>query len=353
MEVDGSSTVATLNGLTIENGNPGIAYGGGVLNYGTVNFNYAVVEYNAAASETFNGVHGGGAGLENFGTANLFGTLVQFNTVYSHDAYTAEGGGGIYNSGTLNVSYGLIANNTATNSPWASIDSSPSGGGVFNSRTATITYTAISGNTASQTSKSGKSHNYGGGVYNGNWSTLLDDTLTANTAGGAAGHGGGLALGGGVATLISDMIAFNSATVGGGGISDFQRASAVYISNTIVAQNVANNGLTLLEDIEDQKSAFDSFGSNLIGVNPFLTFWQSTDELGTASTPLNARLHALAFNGGQTKTLAIDYTSPAVNKGGNYIAGVYGLTTDQRGDPRISDGICDIGAYEYQYVIEL
>jgi len=44
--------------------------------------------------------------------------------------------------------------------------------------------------------------------------------------------------------------------------------------------------------------------------------------------------------------MAITSASPAYNAGSNTIANDYGLTTDQRGKPRIDHGTVDIGAYQ-------
>jgi hypothetical protein len=68
----------------------------------------------------------------------------------------------------------------------------------------------------------------------------------------------------------------------------------------------------------------------------------------------NPLLGPLQANGGPTDTMALPPTSPAVDAGDVSCGAV---TTDQRGLPRPFDGDgsttaeCDIGAYEFQYLI--
>jgi len=60
---------------------------------------------------------------------------------------------------------------------------------------------------------------------------------------------------------------------------------------------------------------------------------------------VNPQLGALAFNGGPTRTRALQAGSPAINAGSNPL----GLTTDQRGTgfPRVVGAAADMGAYEF------
>src|SRR5437868_3855272 len=71
LRINGSSTAVSIGGLTIRDGDPGSAAGGGgVLNYGKLTLSSAVVSNNVAASFSTGSSSGvGGAGLLNFGTA--------------------------------------------------------------------------------------------------------------------------------------------------------------------------------------------------------------------------------------------------------------------------------------------
>ena len=69
--------------------------------------------------------------------------------------------------------------------------------------------------------------------------------------------------------------------------------------------------------------------------------------IGTASSPIDAKLAPLADNGGPTQTCALLAGSPAINAGSNPA----NLTTDQRGLPRQVGSQTDMGAYEAQLAV--
>src|SRR5262249_39184207 len=80
--------------------------------------------------------------------------------------------------------------------------------------------------------------------------------------------------------------------------------------------------------------------SNLVnGVN--------SNIVGTTANPIDAHLGLLDYNGGPTQTIALFAGSPAIDAGPNSNA----PPTDQRGLPRIVNGIIDIGAYEVQNTV--
>ena len=69
------------------------------------------------------------------------------------------------------------------------------------------------------------------------------------------------------------------------------------------------------------------------------------DIVGTAASPIDPQLEALANNGGSTSTHALRVSSPALNTGEPSFSA---LSTDQRGLPRVVNGRLDIGAFEFQ-----
>ena len=73
--------------------------------------------------------------------------------------------------------------------------------------------------------------------------------------------------------------------------------------------------------------------------------WIASDLTGTMVMPLNPLLSPLSNYGGPTDTLAELPGSPAIDAGNNALIPA-GVTTDQRGLPRIVNGIVDIGAFE-------
>ena len=88
-----------------------------------------------------------------------------------------------------------------------------------------------------------------------------------------------------------------------------------------------------------------SQGNNLIGETDGSTGWVASDLTGTIATPLNPLLAPLGDYGGPTQTMALLPGSPAIDAGNNALIPA-GVTTDQRGPPRIVNGTVDIGAFE-------
>jgi hypothetical protein len=92
---------------------------------------------------------------------------------------------------------------------------------------------------------------------------------------------------------------------------------------------------------------------NLIGVDTQLsgiTSGTSGNLIGTAASPINPMLGALQDNGGPTQTMALLPGSPAIDAGDNSLI-PSGVTSDQRGNPRIVNATVDIGSFEAQQEI--
>ena len=73
------------------------------------------------------------------------------------------------------------------------------------------------------------------------------------------------------------------------------------------------------------------------------------DIVGTGASPADPLLGPLQDNGGPTFTHALQFGSPAIDKGNPATPGSGGTAceaTDQRGAPRPAGAACDIGAYE-------
>jgi hypothetical protein len=118
----------------------------------------------------------------------------------------------------------------------------------------------------------------------------------------------------------------------------YQSYSArVTVRNTIIAKNQADAGEP------DVAGAFQSLGHNLIGIlgsggSGFIP----SDLTGTPTAPLDPRLLPLGWYGGPTQTHLLAANSPAINAGDPTNAPL----TDQRGDPRVINGMIDIGSVE-------
>jgi CSLREA domain-containing protein len=328
----GSGATVSMSGLAIRGGRiyteqfSADHLGGGILNAGTLNLSNVTITNNIAGEVTI-GFHRGNEGY----------------------------GGGIHNSGNLSIANSLIIANRATGNVGAE------GGGVFSSGNLTITNTSISGNSA-QSSGSGINNNgstFGGGIYGGN--VIITNSLISNNSIGsgiATSQGGGIfagnltltnstvsgnrststsGQGGGIfvttsAVIKSSTIAQNLATSAGGGIT----ATAANITNTIIADNTLTE-LNSPSPSKDVQGSVISGGNNLIGNTTGSSGWIASDILNQ-----NAKLAALADNGGPTLTHALLSGSPAINAGNNADA----PATDQRGFARIVGGIIDIGSFE-------
>jgi hypothetical protein len=230
------------------------------------------------------------------------------------DGFSAGSGGAIENDGTL----------TLTNCTVSGSASASNGGGIDNRGTLTLTASTISGNSSEDSA---------GGVDNFGTLTLVNSTIANNTA--TSGTGGGI-YNAGTLTAINSTIAFNTAFAGGG----IEDGGAATLVNTIVGDNSSTGGVG--PDFEGSVS--NDEGNNLIGDSSgSVGFTQSTDILDV--DPL---LSPLGNYGGPTQTISPLPGSPAIDAGSNALASYNGsaLTTDQRGDTRINDGIVDIGAVE-------
>ena len=95
----------------------------------------------------------------------------------------------------------------------------------------------------------------------------------------------------------------------------------------------------------DALGTFASQGNNLVGEIDGSSGWIASDLTGTIAQPLSPLLAALGDYGGPTQTLALLPGSPAIDAGSNALIPA-GVTTDQRGLPRVVNSVVDIGAFE-------
>src|SRR5581483_1296306 len=156
---------------------------------------------------------------------------------------------------------------------------------------------------------------FGGGVINYGTLTVKNSTFTGNQVPGSNNDGGGAIVDeGGTLTVINSTFVGNSAPGQyGGGIKCF---GTLLLTNSIVCSNTA-------------------FGNPNIAAS----FSGSNNLVDT-----NALVAPLGNYGGPTPTMPPLLGSPAINAGA-----ATGLTTDQRGFPRVVGSAPDIGAVEFQY----
>src|SRR5262245_26353092 len=277
----------------------GLSSGGGIANKGGVlNVRRTVV--------TGNGGQSAGGGISNEGTLT-----VDASTVGSNSA--ADGGGLASFGGAVTLTNSAIIRNTGTNT---------AGGISLQAGSLVMINSTVSGNTTDFAGSGILIDSRAGGPHVFNNSTITNNAAVESDPTHSHGHfGGGLS--------------------GGGGL---------LLSNTIIAGNIGGPGP------DCSASNFTSAGYNLIGNGDGCSFTAAAgDIVGTAATPIDARLAQLADNGGSTQTHALLIDSPAIDAGNPAVPGSGGLAcaaSDARGQVRPADGNadgvtrCDIGAFE-------
>lgn len=245
------------------------------------------------------------------------------------DGLGIQGGGLEVDGGTVVVRRCLLQDNSA----------SVAGGGIaVIDGSVTIDASVIRSGVAPQ----------GAGIFvSGGTVIVINSTVCENIS--AGGTGGGLALVGGALSLIHSTITGNLA-VDGGGIH--QSGGLATAANSILAGNTA-----LVGD-PDASGDFEDVGGNLVGITDGATGFTVSLLLGTALTPLDPLLGALADHGGPTPTFDLLVGSPAIDAGVNSLAfdgNAAPIADDQRGAgfTRLVKGrsassaaTVDIGAYE-------
>ncbi|WP_414585934.1 choice-of-anchor Q domain-containing protein [Scytonema sp. PCC 10023] len=320
--INNSGGIVTVSNSTLSSNSVaarGTSSGGAINNSGgTVAVSNTTLSNNLAAGR----INRGG------GIVNLSGSILELSnsTVIGNQARDniSSLAGGILNGGTLRLSNTTVGSNSAV-----------SGGGIYNiaSGTVTISNSTINGNSADFT---------GGGIYNAGSLTASNSTISDNSVFRGVPYGGGI-FNNGTLSLVFTTITRNQAANGGGVFND--ASGTARVRNTIIAANL----LTIGGINPDVSGNFTSNGYNLIGDATGSTGFGATgDIIGTSSNPIDPRLSALSFNGGPTATIALLPDSPAINAGDpTLLPG--DPTTDQRGNPRVSGGRADIGAFELTF----
>jgi len=316
--IDGRA--ATISGLTVRHGQGG--NGGGILSQSVVTLNDVVVEL-------CQGNQGGG--IENDNWMTLTDVVVQLND--------ANIGGGIYNGSILTINRSTIKTNTA---PLIG------GGGIFNTGNLTIDRSTISANTGF----------VAGGIYNyGPSSATAKMTMTNSTVSGnhAQGKGGGILSGGqGMidvaifsSSIIANEAAANPVSGGRGGGLAYITTGTASLHNSLIAGNYLSGGSSY-EDCYDSSVLIGAYGVNLFSADPSAVC-PFINPASVGSTTMIA-IGPLQNNGGPTFTHALLASSNAI--GAVTTANCTGadslpVPVDQRGVSRVTNGFCDVGAFEY------
>jgi hypothetical protein len=373
-----SGALLTISGSTIENNSA--AYGGGIYNAGTL-----VIDKNSNIFQNSAQFVGGGvysisssveiddssvsvnkaSGAGGAGIVNLNGTLKLARDRITHNTAANGAGGGVYNAqGQLTVTSSTFSSNSAASM----------GGGIEISAESGFS-PSIKNSTISRNKAAG-----GAGIFvSGGALTIAGSTISGNTA---TGDGGGIAQFFATETIIDSTIADNSAASGGGIYGDYFTALMIYDStiadneatngtgsgggietdlayssittvalyNTILAMNTDSAGANA-DDIAgapvSASSAYNLIGADETGADEIGSLADGTN--GNQVGVVNPGLDVLSLaNGGTTPTVALLAGSPAINAGASFLVPA-GITTDERGSPRVLGPNVDIGAYESDF----
>jgi CSLREA domain-containing protein len=268
------------------------------------------------------------------GANNVRGTLTISNSTFSDNRAAlgsfSPGGGVATESGTVIVRDSTFSDNRSLDS-----NNGGSGGGIYSlGSTTTVTNSTFSGN------RSGTGNNgVGGAINNTNFSTLTvtNSTFSGNSAGN---NGGAIRQAGDAVTVLSSTFVANSALLGD---SIYTSTTPATLRNTLLVNNPATSGGNCAQPMTDGGYNIDDGTS--CGFSTANNSQPSTDPLLDPA--------GLQENGGPTKTIALQPTSPAIDA---IPSGTNGcgtdVATDQRGVERPQDGNgdstsgCDIGAFE-------
>jgi predicted outer membrane repeat protein len=286
--------------------------------------------------------------IVNYGSATISNSQIDGN-------YATDSGGAIFNAWNLTISNSTIGGNTArfnggaiynneqgnltiSNSTLYNNTAYDSGGAIFNQGQTTITNSTFSGNACAD---------YGGAVNNYNGSISVTDCTISGNSGGTDG--------GGIYTQSysydSEMAVEISAAQSARASEAHPLGSPPTRSSLGESEEDSDEGVTLSGTIVAGNTGGDIDGSvagtyNLIGDGSGDLSTDSSDHniLGSTGSPIDPGLDTLAYNGGQTETMALSSDSPAIDAGNSF-----DVNTDQRGFARM--GGFNIGAYQNTFQI--
>ena len=337
IDIQISGGLLTIEGFTIENGGNN-TYGSG-LNIETQNAAQVTINNNRIQNNTSSGQYtivGGGiyAYVQDNTQLSITGNLISYNSVVSTEGSCWGAGINLnsYDNAVFNVTGNVIEGNSATAFGWHE-------GVGFRLNTSSSGSSDFTGNTVRNNEANGTGYKQGIAGRIGITSTGGTITARRNLCIDNRNNGGGSSVDlelytHGTATLLftdsvvagasGDGIRFNpsdSSTLrltnltiadnGGTGLYKYPVSGTASLYNTIIYNNTTNtNSLTGLDT-----------GNNLIGVDPM-------------------------FVNSAGREYRLMHGSPAINTGANSPPGGLG-SLDLAGNPRISNGTVDIGAYEY------
>jgi|GEM_PF-6694257 len=204
-----------------------------------------------------------------------------------------------------------------------------SGGAIANQGTLAMTRCSLWGNIGLD---GGALHNTGNGSMELTQCTLSGNANTSD-------EGGAICNASGTMTLIHCTVSGNTSTTFGGGVTN---NSKMRVGNSIISGNTAPGGGADVDNYLYPGGVVAFVFREGANVIQFLTSDNGATENGPDAIVQAPALDALADNGGPTRTMALQASSPARNAAVGST-----ITSDQRGMP-IQGTAADIGAYEMQ-----
>ena len=279
---------------------------------------------------------GGGAIYNNSTLSSIDPTLYITNSTFISNRATGGSGGGMLRNRKGQASiYNSTLDDNAT---------SDEGGAIFaqSGTTVTISYSTLSNNRAQSqrggavsadgalvimenVTLSGNASPLGGGIYgkpSGSQSAIISLTHTSLVSNTSGSNGGGI--------YLADSTDANS-----------EIAQATLINSLIVGNNGGDCARANSWEVFDATAGYnlDSDGSCV------------TDGVDNNLTNADPKLGPLQNNGGDTATHALLEGSPAINTIPNSVNGCGTLiTTDQRAFTRPQGELCDMGAFESDFI---
>lgn len=297
-----------------------------------------------------NSAEGSGGAL--YANTSSDGTLIISGNTIGGTNTAGTRGGGIYANTASNATM-TISNNTISG---ANTASSIDGGGIYantgSDSTSTFSGNTIFGNNNASTTGGGAHINGGSG------STITVDNNTISGTNSAP-SGGGIRVNApfeGILYFVNNTVTGNSASNNGGGVYIPSSGTANVYNNIIRDNTVTGPGIAGDDIYLDTSPGFQTnLFNNILGpASDFIT--ANSEDLVITDITLYSQgnnstadpmLGPLQNNGGPTFTRALPEGSAAINAGDNTIVALLGISTDQRGYPRIVNAVVDIGAYEF------
>lgn len=363
-----------LSNLTVTGG--AADRGGGIrVSVGRLELDGVTVEDNIADADLGRFARGGGIHLDRATEALILRSVIRSNTAIGRGSLDGRGdGGGIYAAGTLEIAQSVVRENQAIEPGTAIVSGSNpgdifvvtmggAGGGIdVDGGSLSVLDSAIEANQAAM---------MGGGIrYRSNgWpgsEVLLAGTLVAANVSTHSGSGIHVETLDEPVAITRSTIAANSSSGGSAGLwveatvidslatirvdaSTFADNTPVGIRATPLTAGVRLAGSAVDDGCIDDSSwqpasgGYNVFAHDLVGARDDCGIPNATDRYAT--DPL---LGPLADNGGPTRTLLPDASSPLVDAipPGTIELCDGAISVDQRGVPRPRGEGCDIGAVE-------